>query len=67
MKESDDDVRDLHAGVIDIKLRFGSLAVRLQNSDERVAQNGVADVTDVRGFVRIDRSVLDHALRRDFR
>src|SRR6185369_16490170 len=34
-----------------------------ENAHERVAQNGIADVADVRRFVGIDAGVLDHLLR----
>ena len=63
MLERDDDVRDLHAGVVDVVLRLDVIAEPLQAADERVAEDGVAEVADVRGLVRIDVRVLDdHAL-----
>ena len=37
MKETDDDVGDLHSGVVDIVLNFNSIAGGAQNVDERIA------------------------------
>ena len=62
--ETDDDVRDLNAGVVDIVLHLDPLAVRLQDPLERVAEDRVSHMADVRGFVRIDRRVLDADLDR---
>ena len=36
-----------------------------QQANERVAQDGVAQVSNVRGFVGIDRGVLDQNLAAD--
>ena len=63
MNKADDDVGDLHAGVVDVVLHFDAIAGGPQDAHERVAEHGVAHVTDVRGFVRIDAGVLDHFLR----
>ena len=63
--ERDHDVRDLHAGVVDVVLRLDVVAEPLRAADVRVAEDGVAEVADVRGLVRIDVRVLDdHALAR---
>ena len=59
MAEGDDDVGDLHAGVVDVVLRLDAVAEPLQAADEGVAHDGVAEVADVRGLVRIDVRVLD--------
>ena len=63
LPESDDDVRHLDAGVVDVVLDFDRRVAEPQHADERVAERGVAQVTDVRGLVRIDGRVLDDRLR----
>src|SRR5215218_8396746 len=63
MQKPDDDVSNLHARVVDVVLHFDAVARGLQDAHERVAQHGVAHMTDVRGFVRVDAGVLDHLLR----
>ena len=55
-------VGHLHAGVVDVVLHFDAMAARAQHADESVAQNRVAQVADMRGFVRIDVGVLDDDL-----
>jgi hypothetical protein len=60
MQKTDDNVSDLDAGVVDVVLDFDAIAGGLQDAYERVAENGVADVTDVRGFVWVDAGVLNH-------
>src|SRR2546423_6219866 len=67
MDEADDNVCDLDAWVVNVVVNFRKLAARAEYSDERVADDGVAKVSDVRGLVRIDARVLDHALRADAR
>ena len=54
--EADDDVGDLHAGVVDVVLHVDRIAAEAQQADEGVAENGVAQVADVRGLVGIDAS-----------
>ena len=49
----------LHAGVVDVVLHGNLLAGGAQHAHERVAQNGIAQVADVRGLVGIDGGVLD--------
>ena len=61
--KADDDVGNLDAGVVDVVLNFDAIAGGLQDAHKRVAEHGIANVTDVRGFVRIDAGVLDHLLR----
>src|SRR5688572_21406904 len=62
MDETDDDVGDLDAGVVDVVLDFNAIAGGLEDAHEGVAEHCVANVTDVRGLVRIDARVLDHLL-----
>ena len=63
VREAEDDVRDLHAGVVDVVLHFDAAAGVAQAArHERVAKHGVAQVADVRGFIGIDAGVLDHDL-----
>src|SRR5687767_5526253 len=62
MDKADDDVRDLDARVVDIVLDLDAISRGLQDADKRVAEHGVTNVTDVRGFVRVDARVLDHLL-----
>ena len=64
MKEGDDHVRDLHARIIDVILHFHAPAGPAQQAHKRIAQRGVAQVADVRGFIRIDVGVFDDAFRR---
>src|SRR3954469_21286867 len=56
MKESHDHIRDLTACVVYVVLHLHALARRLQDADEGVAQNGIANMAYVRGLIRIDRS-----------
>ena len=62
MSEADHHVRDLHAGVVDVVLHFHAAARAPQQAHERVAQRGIAQMPDVRGFIGIDVGVLDNAL-----
>ena len=55
-------VGHLHARVVDIVLHFHALAARAQHADEGIAQHGIAQVADVRRFVRVDVGVLDDDL-----
>ena len=56
---SNDDVRNLNTGVVDVILRLHAMTARFQHADERVAERRVAQVPDVRGFVRIDVGMFD--------
>ena len=72
MHEADDDIGDLHAGVVDVVLDADGLvagleAVRAEQAGEGVAEDGIAQVADVRGFVGVDAGVLDEAEARDRR
>ena len=59
MEEPDDDVGDLDAGVVDVVLHVDLVAGGAQEADKRVAENGVAQMADVRGLVGIDAGVLN--------
>ena len=59
VSEADHDVGYLHSGVIDIVLHVDFPARAAQKPDECVAENGIAEVTDVRGLVGIDARVLN--------
>ena len=66
LPEADDDVRHLDAHVVDVVLRLERRAAEPQGPDERIAERRVAQVTDVRRLVRVDRRMLDdRLLRRD--
>ena len=60
--KSDHHVCDLYAGIVDIVLNVHFPSRVAQQAHERVAQHGVAKVSDVRGFVGIDAGVLDQNL-----
>ena len=60
-------VGHLHAGVVDIVLHFHRIAARAQHAHESIAQHGIAQMPDMRGFVRIDIRVLDDDLARRIR
>ena len=62
MREADNYVGHLHAGVVDVVLNVDFPARITQQADERVAENGVAQVSDVRRLVGIDAGVLDQNL-----
>ena len=62
MLEADDDICDLHAGVVDVVLDFDCFAGRAQHPDRRIAEHGIAQMTNVRSFIRIDGGVLDDDL-----
>src|SRR5258706_425083 len=55
-----DDVRDLHAGVVDIILHFDAIPCGLKNANKRISEHGIAHVTDMRRLVGIDAGVFDH-------
>ncbi len=61
--EPDDDVGDLHAGVVDVVLDLDRRAQEPQQPPDGVAEDRIAQVADVGGLVRIDRGVLDDRLR----
>jgi hypothetical protein len=59
VQKPDHHVGNLHAGVVDVVLNVHFPAGKTQQADKRVAENGVAQMSDVRGFVGIDAGVLD--------
>ncbi len=61
MQKSHHHIGHLHAGVVDVVLHIHLLPGGAQQAHERIAQNGVAQVADVRGLVGIDAGVLDEA------
>jgi hypothetical protein len=62
--EADDDVGNLDAEIVDVVLYFDRRTAKLQHPRERIAERGVAKVSDMRRFVRIDRGVFDDGLLR---
>ncbi len=60
--EADDDIGNLNARVIDVILDVNRIAAGAQQANESVAENGVAQVPDVRGLVRVDGAMLDEDL-----
>src|SRR6476659_9960116 len=65
VQKSHDDVRDLHAGVVDVVLHGNLLPCRTQQTHECVAKNGVAQMPDMRGLVGIDAGVLYESVQAD--
>ena len=59
MQKADDDVGDLDAGVVDVVLHVDFVAGGAEQADECVAENGIAQMADVRGLVGIDDGVFD--------
>src|SRR5580692_808672 len=62
--ETDNYVGNLHSGVVDVVLDVDFPARVTQQADESVSEDGVAQVTDVGGLVRIDAGVLDQNFAR---
>ena len=62
MQESDDYVRNLHARVVDVVLHVDFPAGEFQQTNERVSEDRIAQMADVRGFVGIDAGVFDQNL-----
>ena len=60
LRESNDNVRDLNPGVVNIILNFDLFAGGVKNAHKGVAQHRVPNVTNVRGLVRVDAGVLNH-------
>ncbi len=59
LSQADDDVRHLHARVIDVILNLHPVPRVPQDSHHRVAQHRVPHVPDVRRLVRINARMLD--------
>ena len=62
MCEADNHVGDLYSGVVDIVLNVDFVPGVAQQSNESVPENSVAQVSDVRGLIRVDAGVLDQNL-----
>ena len=62
MKEGENHVGDLDAGIVDIVLHLNAAAGKVFEANERVAEHRVAQVADMRGLVGIDAGVLDDDL-----
>src|SRR5258708_18431260 len=62
IKEAHNNVPDLGTGVIDIVLHFDMCAGSTEQTNKRVAQDRVAQMSDMRRFVGIDAGVLDENL-----
>ncbi len=62
VRKSNHHIGNLHAGVVDVVLNIDFPARIAQQPDERVPENGIAQMPDVRSFVRIDARVLDQNL-----
>ena len=62
MQEADDYVRNLDAGVVNVVLYDDGATGELEQAHESVAENCVAQVADVGGFIGIDARVLDENL-----
>ena len=67
VNETHHHVGHLDSGVINVVLHLDGVAPRAQDAHQRVAERRVAQVPDVRGFVRIDVGVLDDDLLRGSR
>ena len=62
VQESDNDVGNLDAGVVDVVLHVDFVAGGAEKADKRVAENCVAQMPDVRGLVGIDGCMLDQCV-----
>jgi hypothetical protein len=61
--EAHHDIGDLNAGVVDVILDVDLMAGGAQETDKRIAKNGVAQVADVGRFIGIDAGVLDQCVQ----
>ena len=55
-------VRHLYAGVVDVVLHVDLAAGGAQQANESIAEDGIAQMPDMRRFVRVDRGVLHQNL-----
>ena len=62
MQKSHHHIRNLHAGVVDVVLHVDFLPGGAQQAHKCVAEDGVAQMADVRGLVGIDAGVLDQSM-----
>ena len=65
LDEADNDVGNLHAGVVDVVLDIDGVTGGAQQAHEGIAEDGVAQMADVRGLVGIDAGVLDQNFAAD--
>ena len=54
VNKSDDDIGNLHTGVVDVVLNVDFPARVMQQADKSIAKDGIAHVSDMRGLVGID-------------
>src|ERR1700733_6956303 len=59
MQEANHNVSDLDTGVVNVVLHVDFVAGRAEQAYKGVAENGVAQMADVRGLVGIDGGVLN--------
>ncbi len=64
MFEPDNDVGDLHTGVVDVVLHRDLVTGCAQQTHKGIAQDSVAQMADVRSFVGIDAGVLNKSVLR---
>ena len=62
VRKADDDVGHLHSGVVDVVLNVDFPARRPEQSDKGIAEDRIAQMTDVRGLVGIDARMLHQNL-----
>src|SRR5580704_2241700 len=62
MQKSHDYIRNLYPGIVDVILNIHFPARKMQQANKSIAQYGIAQMSDVRGLVRIDAGVLDQNL-----
>ena len=58
MQEADHNISNLHASVIDVILDVHFPASKAQQADKGIAEDGVAQVSDMRRLIRVDAGVL---------
>ena len=64
MQKSDDHVGNLDSGIVDVVLNVHVSSGKTQQADKSIAQDGIAQMADMRGFVGIDAGVLNQNLAR---
>jgi len=60
--KADNYIGHLHPGVVDVVLYLDGDASEAQHADQRIAERGIPEMTDVRSLVGIDRRMLDDRL-----
>ena len=58
MQKPHHNIRNLHAGIVDVVLHIDLLPIRPQNPHKRIAQDRIAQMPHMRGLVGIDTGVL---------